>query len=176
MGEKISAGGVVRDHMKKWLVGFALNKGIGNVLEAELWGILEGLNLVWKAGYKKVIVESDSQTAVDLLTSDNYSLHPLFGIIHACISLIKKDWCCVIQFVYRECNKVADCLASLGHSMVLGTTVLTNPPPQISESLKSGFKGTAVARTFPSFQCCCFRLISLPMYPKKRINVFKVFN
>ena len=46
----ISAGGNVRDHMKKWQGGFVRNISIGNVLEAELWGILEGLKLVWKEG------------------------------------------------------------------------------------------------------------------------------
>ena len=41
----ISAGGVIRDDKKMWLTGFAMNKGSGSVIEAELWGILEGLNL-----------------------------------------------------------------------------------------------------------------------------------
>ncbi|KAK2662581.1 hypothetical protein Ddye_001155 [Dipteronia dyeriana] len=52
----ISAGGVVRDHRKNWLIGFALNKGTGSVLEAELWGILGGLKLVWKNELNKVFI------------------------------------------------------------------------------------------------------------------------
>ena len=37
----IAAGGVARNHLKQWLVGFALNKGVGSVLEAEMWGFLD---------------------------------------------------------------------------------------------------------------------------------------
>ena len=32
----ISVGGVLRDHLKNWLKGFALNRGVGSILEAEL--------------------------------------------------------------------------------------------------------------------------------------------
>ncbi|KAK2655916.1 hypothetical protein Ddye_008968 [Dipteronia dyeriana] len=35
----IAGGGVFRDYKKDWLGGFALNKGIGSVVDAELWGI-----------------------------------------------------------------------------------------------------------------------------------------
>ncbi|KAK3205641.1 hypothetical protein Dsin_019687 [Dipteronia sinensis] len=41
----ITAGGVLRNHLKQWLRGFVLNKGFGSVLEAELWGMFEGLNM-----------------------------------------------------------------------------------------------------------------------------------
>ncbi|KAK3193217.1 hypothetical protein Dsin_024527 [Dipteronia sinensis] len=56
----IAACGVIRDHKKNWLGGFALNKGTGSVIEAELLGIFEGMKLVWKEGHKNVVVESDS--------------------------------------------------------------------------------------------------------------------
>ena len=45
----IAAGGVFRDHKKNWLGGFALNKGVGSAIEAEVWGIFEGLKIAWKA-------------------------------------------------------------------------------------------------------------------------------
>ncbi|KAK2658657.1 hypothetical protein Ddye_005190 [Dipteronia dyeriana] len=86
----ISAGGVVRDQKKNWLIGFALNKGSGSVQEAELWGILEGLNLVWKKGL------SDSQSAVALLINNISMCHPSFSIIQACKVLMNKDWSCNI--------------------------------------------------------------------------------
>ncbi|KAK2634720.1 hypothetical protein Ddye_029512 [Dipteronia dyeriana] len=56
----ITSGGVIKGHKKSWLGGFALNKGTDNVIEAELWGIFEGLKLAWKEGHKKVVVETDS--------------------------------------------------------------------------------------------------------------------
>ncbi|KAL5835914.1 hypothetical protein ACOSQ4_015411 [Xanthoceras sorbifolium] len=41
----ISAGGVIRDHDRKWVRGFAMNIGYGSVLEAEVWGIFEGFKM-----------------------------------------------------------------------------------------------------------------------------------
>ena len=113
---------MVRDHRKSWLTGFALKIGTGSFLEAELWGLLEGLKLVWQMGFRKVIVESDSNSAVELLSKGAPSCHPLLSIIQACKRIIEKDWSCYVQHVYRESNKVADRLAFLGHSLELGCT------------------------------------------------------
>ncbi|KAL5774170.1 hypothetical protein ACOSP7_011727 [Xanthoceras sorbifolium] len=77
----ISAGGVIRNSEKVWLAGFAVKKGVGSVLCAEFWGILEGLTLAWNLGYLKVIVESDSRDAVDCLKFTDMDNHPLWGII-----------------------------------------------------------------------------------------------
>ncbi|KAL5767245.1 hypothetical protein ACOSQ2_014028 [Xanthoceras sorbifolium] len=41
----ISAGGVIRDHERNWVRGFSMNIGGGSILEAKLWGILEGLKM-----------------------------------------------------------------------------------------------------------------------------------
>ena len=49
---RITTGGVLRNHQKKWLRGgFVLNMGISGILEAELWGILEGLRMSWNSGF-----------------------------------------------------------------------------------------------------------------------------
>ncbi|KAK2658420.1 hypothetical protein Ddye_004953 [Dipteronia dyeriana] len=65
----IAAGGVIRDSQKNWLGGSALNKGMGSVIEAGLWGILEGLKITWKVGYKQIVVESGSFEVVSFLIS-----------------------------------------------------------------------------------------------------------
>ena len=72
----IVAGGVVRDHRKTWLIDFALKIGTGFVLEVELWGILEGLKLVWQQGLRKVIIESYSKSTMELLSNIVPSCHP----------------------------------------------------------------------------------------------------
>ncbi|KAK0586448.1 hypothetical protein LWI29_007016 [Acer saccharum] len=146
----ISAGGVIRNNEKAWLVGFALNKGMGNVLEAELWGIFEGLKLAWRAGFRKVLVESDSQSAVLLLTNPTPTHHPLFNIVEDCKMLVEKNWSCSIQHVFRESNRVADALANLGHSLNLGTTFFDVPPAQISACVNEDLSGSALARLLAS--------------------------
>ncbi|KAK0605740.1 hypothetical protein LWI29_030217 [Acer saccharum] len=142
----ISAGGVIRDDRKLWLTGFAVNKGLGSVLEAELWGIFEGLKLAWYAGFRKVLVESDSQSAVSILTNAIPFHHPLFHIVRACKSLLDSDWSCSIHHIYRESNFVADSLARLGHSLGLGVTVFDEPPLQTYGVLEDDYKGVATPR------------------------------
>ncbi|KAK2656616.1 hypothetical protein Ddye_009668 [Dipteronia dyeriana] len=98
----IVAGGVFRDCKKDWLGGFALNKGIGSVVEAELWGIFRGIKIAWK-------------------------------------------------HVYRECNRVADDMACLGHSLGLDTIWFDNPSTQIVDLLEDDVRGTSSVRSIPSF-------------------------
>ncbi|KAK2662268.1 hypothetical protein Ddye_000842 [Dipteronia dyeriana] len=106
-------GGVIRNHEKSWIEGSALNIGFGCIVEAELWGIFEGLQFMWKTRFKKVVVETVSMTSVCLLINNTSINHSLFSIIHACKALMDKNRCCNIQHVYREGNRVADGLAKL---------------------------------------------------------------
>ncbi|KAK3217922.1 hypothetical protein Dsin_011892 [Dipteronia sinensis] len=69
----ITAGGVIMDHKKIWLGRYALNKGVGSVIEVELCSLFEWLKLAWKADFRKVVVESDSQTIVNLLSKNTSS-------------------------------------------------------------------------------------------------------
>ncbi|KAL6203406.1 hypothetical protein ACLB2K_027106 [Fragaria x ananassa] len=41
----ISAGGVIRDHTGVWIGGFMVNIGVGEVLQAEAWGLFYGIQL-----------------------------------------------------------------------------------------------------------------------------------
>ncbi|KAI9160793.1 hypothetical protein LWI28_011617 [Acer negundo] len=147
----ISAGGVARNHLKQCLVGFALNKGSGSVLEAETWGLLGGLKLVWKAGFRKVVIESDSQSAVALINNDSSMNYPIFNIIQDCKFLLRSNWSCKVMHVYRESNKVASSLANLDHSLDLGTTIFEDPPLKIIGCLEHDFKGAISTRLVTSF-------------------------
>ncbi|KAK3205157.1 hypothetical protein Dsin_019203 [Dipteronia sinensis] len=84
----ISSGGVLRDHSKNWLKGFALNRGVGSALEAELWGLFEGLTMAWNAGFRRIIVETGSLSAVHLLSKDLPVNHPLLSIAADCSALM----------------------------------------------------------------------------------------
>ncbi|GKU88076.1 hypothetical protein SLEP1_g2381 [Rubroshorea leprosula] len=58
-----SAGGVIRDHLGRWIVGFACKIGYASCLRAELWGIREGLLLAYQRNIQNLIVEVDSLVA-----------------------------------------------------------------------------------------------------------------
>ncbi|KAL5822912.1 hypothetical protein ACOSQ3_020836 [Xanthoceras sorbifolium] len=142
----ISFGGVIRDAQKNWLGGFAVNKGRGSVLEAEIWGIFEGIKLVWEASYKKVVIELDSKSAVELLLSDFSEDHPLFTLLINCRNLIRGCWVRVVQHVFRESNRVADNLANLGQDLGLEVVFFKEPPSSIVDVFIEDCLSLAVAR------------------------------
>lgn len=53
-------GGLMRDQFGSWIWGFTKFVGMCSVLEAELWGTLEGLRLCFSKGYHRVGVQIDS--------------------------------------------------------------------------------------------------------------------
>lgn len=48
--------------------------GSGHILEAEIWGLLKGLEMTWK--YKLLDVELDSNTVVNLIYNPISPMHP----------------------------------------------------------------------------------------------------
>ncbi|KAK2664027.1 hypothetical protein Ddye_002601 [Dipteronia dyeriana] len=91
---------------KNWLDGYALNKGMGSVTEAKLW-------------------------VVSLLNSISHLNHPQFSVIQECKAFIDDDWRCIVQHIFRECNRVVDDLTSLGHALELGITYFNDPLPDL---------------------------------------------
>ncbi|KAK8995051.1 hypothetical protein V6N11_069502 [Hibiscus sabdariffa] len=86
-----SAGGLLRDHEGSWLLGFNKHLGISSTLEAELWGILEGLCLAWLHGFERVQCQTDSSEAYDLITSRDASSSPI-SLVRAIANYISKSW------------------------------------------------------------------------------------
>ncbi|CAL1358611.1 unnamed protein product [Linum trigynum] len=79
-----SAGRALRDSQGTWLGGFCSKMGNGTSIMAELWGILQGLQLTWKKGIRFLILESDSQLALDLIKNRTDAAHPhatILGLI-----------------------------------------------------------------------------------------------
>ncbi|KAK5793861.1 hypothetical protein PVK06_035026 [Gossypium arboreum] len=74
-----AARGVLRDQDGKWLIGF--NCGLGNyfVFKDKFWGILDGVMLVQRINYYKVLMQIDYMEAIaaikeSLLKSSNFAL------------------------------------------------------------------------------------------------------
>ncbi|CAN1845163.1 Putative ribonuclease H protein At1g65750 [Linum perenne] len=68
-------GGLVRNSSGYCILAFTVNLGSCSITRAELRGILIGLRLAWDAAYKKIIVQTDSQVAVQLLTDGSIVNH-----------------------------------------------------------------------------------------------------
>lgn len=66
LGKAAGCGGVLRDASGSWILGFSKSIGNCNSFEAELWGLLTGLEVAWDVGFKKICMELDSKAIVDL--------------------------------------------------------------------------------------------------------------
>lgn len=51
---------VIRDEEERWIKGAARNLGSCSTMQAKFWGLLQGLELARVEGYKKVIIETNS--------------------------------------------------------------------------------------------------------------------
>lgn len=65
----VSAGGLLQDDRGEWVLGFCRNVGMYDFLQAELWGIADGLEIAWTTGFKQLEVESDCLQLVQVLNN-----------------------------------------------------------------------------------------------------------
>lgn len=101
-------GGFLRDVYGQWICGFSGSCGFTTNLNAELMAILKGLNLAWSRGYKLVVCESDSTTALDLISHGPHPLHPHTPLINSIRSFWLYPWEVNFQHTYREGERVRE--------------------------------------------------------------------
>ncbi|KAJ8768128.1 hypothetical protein K2173_021068 [Erythroxylum novogranatense] len=104
-------GGLIRDAYGRWLIGFSGYIGHASILVAELQALRHGLTLAWDRGYRRIVVESDSQDVVTLVLTSCPHSHPMFLLVEDIRTLLARDWCCSLQHIFREANHCADFLA-----------------------------------------------------------------
>ncbi|KAL5763133.1 hypothetical protein ACOSP7_019397 [Xanthoceras sorbifolium] len=142
----IAVGRVARDLNSNWVRGFAMHLRAGNILEAELNAVLLGLDMVWDAGFRKVIVESDCLEAITLIQNDCSINNPLWWLIQKCKKAVSKEWSCHLAHIYRECNGAADALAGMGHVCSNSICFFDTTPLSISHIVKRDAGGLIHAR------------------------------
>ncbi|KAL4351429.1 hypothetical protein GQ457_06G031650 [Hibiscus cannabinus] len=79
-----SSSGVVRNDTGVWVIGYSRHLGIYSVIEAELWGIYEGLLSAWSLGIHQLKVKSDCLETIILIQRVNGDHRGLYLI--ACIA------------------------------------------------------------------------------------------
>ncbi|CAI0625935.1 unnamed protein product [Linum tenue] len=62
-----AAGGIIRDELGRCRGAFASKLGVCTITRTEIIGMLEGLEMAWKKGFRKVHLETDSTTTLVLL-------------------------------------------------------------------------------------------------------------
>ncbi|KAK4257307.1 hypothetical protein QN277_006910 [Acacia crassicarpa] len=85
-----------------------------NATSPEEWVIVEGLQLAWNLGFKKIILESDADCVINMLLDSLYT---------SCSSLVLKAremlnlmWEVDVRVIPSKSNRIADALTKRGIS------------------------------------------------------------
>ncbi|CAN1142201.1 Putative ribonuclease H protein At1g65750, partial [Linum perenne] len=127
-----AAGGALRTRSGDLLVAYTMNLGICSITRAEIRGIIEGMQLAWTHGVRKLAVQTDSLCAVQILKNEHHSDHPHGGLASIYAELIERDWEVSLTHVYRESNFLADSLAAKGHVSSFGTHLVEESDPAVA--------------------------------------------
>ncbi|KAK7306677.1 hypothetical protein VNO77_44629 [Canavalia gladiata] len=140
-------GGVIRGDCGEWLVGFTKSLELCPEVVAEIWGIYHGLLKAWDLQFQRVIIETDSVTAVQLLLHEpankrNKLLSYAYPIA-LCRELIQRGWVIKVQYILREGNLCADWLANCGLGPNIRSVIHQEPPRGLADFLYQDICGEA---------------------------------
>lgn len=99
-------GGVIRNDAGYWVKVFGVNMENNSAFVAELWGVLQGLELAWDLSMRRLEVESDSQAAISCTSANKNNGHQ-HTLIRRILVWAKKGLEIVFNHTYRERNKCA---------------------------------------------------------------------
>ncbi|KAL7583035.1 hypothetical protein Lser_V15G42598 [Lactuca serriola] len=132
-----SYGGLIRDDCGAWVCGYAGNIGWDTILAAEIWGISMGLRLIRAMKLKKVVIETDCQAALLLITVDSVDdSHPQSLLINDCRRDLQELGCYMVH-VKRDGNHCADQMAKIGGRQDREFVVIDHPPPMLIQFLEA---------------------------------------
>ena len=110
-----SVGGILRDHLGRWIADFSLHLGLAKNNMAELATVPQGLAMAWNLDFNFIQLEHDSKVVLTWLTNDNASYPTnMMPLICDCRLLMDRDWEVQVLHVYRKANDYADVLAKRG--------------------------------------------------------------
>ncbi|XP_028754654.1 uncharacterized protein LOC114714122 [Neltuma alba] len=123
-----ACGGIVRNSVGQWLVGFKKKLGFLPSTAAELLALQTGLEICKQQGYSKVMAYTDSMEVYHMLMVDEGFQHPLRSHIMQIQNLMYSDWDLKINYTPRDNIQCADQLAKEAHRLTEGMIMLWHPP------------------------------------------------
>lgn len=114
-------GGIICNSDGEWLVGFSGFCGIITNLNAELLTTDHGLKLAWFSGYREVVCESDSKTALTLIEEGVQRAHPYAPVVNYIRGFRDSVWTLSFHQTIREGNACVDWLPKHGAKMLIRT-------------------------------------------------------
>ncbi|PWA72247.1 ribonuclease h protein [Artemisia annua] len=124
-----SFGGVLRDGKGRWVCGY-MGKMVGRsytALEAEVWSIYNGLCLIKEKNLSNVLIETDREEILRLVSQEVDKYHSLKLVLDAIRDMMMEQKC-YVSHTRRDGNQCADLLAKLGGTQYEEYVVLEQPP------------------------------------------------
>ncbi|CAN1136551.1 Putative ribonuclease H protein At1g65750 [Linum perenne] len=146
---RAAAGGLLQDPEGRSLFAYSMNLESCSITRAETrggGGSIEGLIRAWDAGYRKVIVRMDSKAAISILTSSDLSVHQHAIEKSIFRELLGRAWSIKVEHTFREGNRSADFLASLGYGYPFGSHIVSIPDSRLGYFLRLDCFGIAEPR------------------------------
>ncbi|CAN1346572.1 Putative ribonuclease H protein At1g65750, partial [Linum perenne] len=147
---RAAAGGIIRDDNGRFVSAFAANLGTHSIMRVELRGIVEGTQLAWDKGIRKLRIQSDSRVAVELLSNPSEGNNQHANLIQQFHELSSRDWQISIQHIYCEANFAADFLANFGHELNIGLHVFDFLNPSLMYWLSFDLVGSCTSCLIPN--------------------------
>ncbi|CAN0899108.1 Putative ribonuclease H protein At1g65750 [Linum grandiflorum] len=82
--------------------------------------IVDGLQLAWNLGIRRIQVQSDSMAAIDILAKDLDLDHQHAALVLQFKEFCSRQWEVHLSHIYREAHNATDYLVNLGHSLTYG--------------------------------------------------------
>ncbi|KAL4330206.1 hypothetical protein AHAS_Ahas13G0376900 [Arachis hypogaea] len=106
IADKAGCGGLLRNENGKWVAGLTHTIGNCSAFIAELWGVVQGLNLARRLGMKKIMVECDSEGVVKLLNGERKLERHHNSLIRMISELKKLDWRIILYITTEKATSV----------------------------------------------------------------------
>ncbi|PNX75801.1 ribonuclease H, partial [Trifolium pratense] len=141
-GLKASCEGVLRNSDGEFIVGFSRNLGTCSITT------YQGLQVAIGKGFQKILIESDSLAAINIIAGGCSISHPCFGLVNDIKNKATQVTEVRFMHMFREANQVADALAKFGLSQLCLLRIYDVPPDFISFPLLADRIGTLFPRGF----------------------------
>ncbi|KAL4325300.1 hypothetical protein GQ457_11G025670 [Hibiscus cannabinus] len=99
----------IRDQTGNFILAYHQTLGRMTVLQAELWGVLEGLNIAWSNGYDRLIIQINNSEVHQLLSPPSTD-NPL-ALVRNIVEFYNKAWFVEFALILREANDAVNFMA-----------------------------------------------------------------
>ncbi|RYR08369.1 hypothetical protein Ahy_B05g076024 [Arachis hypogaea] len=137
-----SCGGLFCNHLGRFVTGFSCNLGGCSIMQAELWGIIKGLQIAVANKFRWVVIESDSEMAIKFVNNGCSAHHPCAPLLEDIAILVRRIPQVSWNHILREANSAANILAKKGQDLPYGIHVFDAPPPNTIHALSSDAAGS----------------------------------